>query len=336
MSDTLTTEKKWKPTTAQREILEEFAALVEQEKSQAEFQRKHCSFSITKLGLILSGDYFDTVANPDAIVRELEEIIEKVVADNLRAERVEEVNIHPVTHLRAIAQAVREVKNKKGPERLVKFLSPTGGGKTVVGNYLQEEFGARVVEAREAWKRSYYIFLADICGPNGLRIRLDGECNPAHIEQKIIRSLKGKNLVLVMDEAEFFGAAALNGIKLLLNKTRLAIVICAIPEAHDRWNSRKGTRMEAEQIARRTHAIVELTSIKPADAGMFFKKGTFTSDEEAHKYIAAYASNFGHYSFINRLAQKLDGDRGLDKETVEKACIAVRRQMLKDDVVAGK
>ena len=148
------------------------------------------------------------------------------------------------------------------------------------------------------------------------------------IETRIIESLKGKNPILVIDEAEFFGAMALNGLKYLLNKTRLTIVICAIPEAHDRWNRYFET--EALQITRRTHAVVELSVINPKDAALFFPKGTFTDAEKALAYLSGFASNFGHYSFLARLAKHLDGDSGVGKDTLEKACNAVRRQMVSE------
>lgn len=326
----------WTPTADQRNVIEEFAGMVEKEKSQAEFCRLYLPYGENKLGQILrvldsgdpdyKGSYFDRVADPAAVVDEIRDDIKRITDAEYREAAGEDARILPITALKAVLKAVKECRGKSGPERLVKFISPSGGGKSIVCRRLEKEYGARVVEARDGWQTSYYTFLTDIC--RALRVRINSETSPSVIETTLIESVKNKSLVLVIDEGEFFGRRSLNGLKLLLNKTRLAVVICAIPRAHDKWNQYYPD--EALQISRRTHAIIEQAAIKPDDAGLFFPANQFKDREKALAYAAGEASAFGHFSYLNRLAAQLAEDPAASADTVKKSCDIVRRQMLRD------
>jgi hypothetical protein len=232
-------------------------------------------------------------------------------------------HIHRLTPLRAVLVAIKECKTKRGPERLIKYLAPTGGGKSVLAHHLQREHNARVVEAREAWRTSYATFLLDIA--RALRLPLGGEHRPAALELKIRETLRPQPVILVIDEGEYFGARALNGLKWLLNQTRIIPVLCAIPAAHDKWD--RWHALEAAQLRRRTNALIELAAIKREDAAHFFPAGQFADPENALKYIVETASTFGHYSHLQRLADHLRGETSATADTVKKACAAIHRQM---------
>jgi hypothetical protein len=258
---------RWVPTLDDRATLEALKAEQDKETTAVEFVRNFLPFGPAKWSKILNAldsdgkkpSYFDEIKDPENLMAELRTLLDEIPLRRAQAERLNSLNVLELSKFRALKVAVDECRSKRTPERLVKFLAPTGGGKSMLCNYLARKCGAKVVESREAWKRSYITVLEDVSRALGLR--LDGENRPTRIEDRLIEVFSQQNTVLAIDEGEYFGGQAINGIKLLLNKTRLVIVIAAIAEAHDRWN--RYYKLEAEQLDRRTHAIVELSTIEP-------------------------------------------------------------------------
>jgi hypothetical protein len=332
---------KWSPSPAQRSILDSLAAEVSASGSMVAFCKDFCDFGDSKLSKILSAldpeaprSYFDDI-KPSSIEPELSDLaalVESIPLKRSLAIRINSQAVHSLTQFRAVAKAIDQCGAKTNPERLVKYLAPTGGGKSMLCAWLNQhrDLKARVVEVREAWKRSYFTVLLDIAA--GVGTRIDGETRTAAIEDALIKFLSNKKILLALDEAEFFGAQAINGIKLLLNKTRLTVVLCAIPEAHDRWN--RYYPMEADQLARRTHAVVELAAVHPKDAAEFFPDKTFKDEAACLELLCAEASRFGHYSLINRVAMRLQGVEKNTPEDVKLAITATHREMRRTPVPA--
>jgi len=323
---------KWKPSEEQAAVIEELIAFEKKEKSAADFVRRYLPFGATRWTRIKAAldpeaaeSYFDLVRDPDSVISELEDVLREIRLDAAARSRAV-VEILPLRQFRAVATAVRECRSKVTPERLVKYIAPTGGGKSYLCEYLRKEFHASVVETREAWRRSYWTVLTDITRACG--IRPGSQMIPRVLEDKLIEKLSNERRVLVFDEAEFFGASALNGLKLLLNKTRVTLVLAAIAEAHDYWNHY--CPHEANQIARRTHAIVELGQILPVDAEHFFAADQFEDRTASIDQICAEASVFGHYSFLQRMADALEGSRKADAPEVKKTMEKVKRQMQRE------
>ena len=323
---------KWKPNEEQLSIIEELIGLEKKEKSASDFVRRYLPFSLsrwTRIKAVIDpaaeDSYFDAVRDPESVMAELEDVLREIRLQEATSHRIIE-QPYVLKQFKSVAQAVRECRQKPSPERLVKYLAPTGGGKSMLCEYLADTFHAAVVETREAWRKSYMVVLMDIA--RACRIRVVNDNWPTRIEDKLVISLSQQNRVLVLDEAEFFGASALNGLKLLLNKTRVSLVLCAVPEAHDNWNRR--CPMEADQIARRTHAIIQCSIIDPADAEHFFAADQFEDRTESIKHICAEASLFGHYSFLRRMALVLQGTRKADAADVSTAMKRVRLQMQRE------
>jgi hypothetical protein len=289
-----------------RELL---LALKEEEKretSAADFCRNFLPFHSSKWSKIcnvLTGEksYFDEVSRTSgaALMDELRGVLAQIPHVRALEERRAAEGVLELSAFKAVKQAVQEAGSKRNPERLVKYLAPTGGGKSFLCTYLAQQLNARVVEARDAWRRSYYNVMTDMS--RALGVRLGGESRPAVIEGILVERLEKQRTCLVIDEAEFFGAQAINGLKFLLNRTRLVIVLAAISEAHDRWN--RYFAMEASQLDRRTHAVIRLQDITVEDCSKFFPKAQFEQTDEALKLIAAEATRFGAYSLVSRVAQ---------------------------------
>jgi hypothetical protein len=321
---------KWTPSDNDRHVLEALKAEQDKEASATEFVRFYLPFGPAKWSKILNAidpesktSYFDEIKSPEAELARLRVTLDGIPLARARRERVELKGVMELKQFRAIGVAVEEAKAEPGPERLIKYLAPTGGGKTMLCNYLSKRFDARIVEVRESWRRSYFTVLEDISSAIGCRI---GAMNrPASLEDKLVEACSASAIVLAMDEAEFFGHSALNGIKLLLNKTRLVPVICAIEEAHAKWNGY--FPLESAQLDRRTHAVVRLKELDPDDVKLFFTASAFKDQDKAIALITEKASRFGHYSLIKRVAIHLHTLHNVGMGSVEKAINSALEEM---------
>lgn len=331
---------RWQPNPAQRLLLESLAAEVAREKSAAEFARRYCDFGPAKLSKILKAldsgpdavsSYFDEINDPEAELESLDLLITEARNKRSAADRITAVPILPLSKFRAVAQAVRQCCNRTDPERVIKYLAPTGGAKSMLCNYLAQTLKVAVVESHSAWRRSYHTVLTDIIRAIGLRIPKEKLNFTAYLQDKLIEAGNERNIVVAIDEAEFFGAEALNGMKILLNRGRFTFVICAIQESHDRWNDK--FRVEADQITRRTYRSIKLTKIIPEDAALFFNCSSRGNEAPSGlspaslELICDSASMFGHYSLIARIAEALQGVRKPDADDVAQAIDTARKQM---------
>lgn len=315
----------WLPNDSQREILE--ALKREAQPNEALFARSFTTYSESMFSKILAAvdptrdkSYFDDLKTADAreaILDDLAELLRKLPAMRLEQERVGDLKLRAITPFLAVAKAVRGCRSKTNPERLVKVIGPTGSGKTTLRNYLKATFTGELkmaaVESRDAWRpenkdrkqRCKLVVLRDLYQAFGLNGADDATPSDVpSLEDDLIRYLTQNRRVLFIDEAEFFSAYALNLLKLLLNKTRVIIVLACTPRAHAKWS--QWYPDEADQIARRTDAVVALDKLAPKDVALFFSEGDFADAEEALNLLAKEASRFGHLSLITRTAKLLD------------------------------
>jgi hypothetical protein len=321
---------KYVPTQDQIQIIEDL--IVERDAlalSNQEFAKRHLPFDSSKWSRICAVldpaaelSYFDMVQDRQSVFDDLALALREIHVDRERAAKYCENKIIATPEYKQVVQAVRDVRQKTSPERLIIYLAPTGGGKTFLCEYLRTELGASVVETREAWKRSYSTALQDIC--RSCRIRLANETVPSKMEDRMIDGLSSRTTVLAMDEGEFFGTAALNGIKLLLNKSRVTIVIAAIPEAYDKWN--RYCPMEALQLSRRTYAIIE-SKCDVENVKSFFAGIKFENPKDSFAAIAKTANELGAYSLMRRVRDAISDDQPVSAEAVAKAITKSRRQM---------
>jgi len=300
------------------------------EASQTAFARDYLPFSVSKWSKIADAldpekeSYFDEVS-PEAgraILDQLRAALADLPRLRSQFERANNVpGIIELAQFTAVRKACEAARAKRNPERLIKYLAPTGGGKTMLCSWLATKCNARVVESRESWKDSYTTFLVDVA--RAISCRLDGERRRAPIEDAIIAT--NQRILLAVDEAEYFGPAALNGLKLILNKTNIVVVLAAISEAHDRWN--RYYPLEASQLDRRTHAVIRLTTIAADDLAPFFPPRQFDDRAAGLARIAEEATRFGAYSLVARIAARLEGKEKVDSTELEKAIKSALREM---------
>jgi hypothetical protein len=338
---------KWQPDDKRRRILEELERYADDFGNHAQFCREFAPhMSSSKFSKILNAidpdpevrSYFDEIKNPDALMAELAEWRSKLPRLILEKETAGTERVLPLSTFRAVLVSVRKCKNKTTPERITKYIAPTGGSKTVLRKYLEKELSSELpfhaVECRESWRpssrfareRSKKAALLDICSALGLDVEYETRAGglPA-IEDALMEHCTKTKRVLFFDEGEFFSAYVLNLVKMLLNRTRVIVIIACTPRAHVKWNMYHAD--EADQIARRTHAVVRVSTIDEEDAALFFPAGKFADAEKAIGTIAKEASFFGHYSFIARIVEALEKTEVADVKDVESAMKKARRQM---------
>ena len=315
-----------------RKIIIGLKAEQDKEPNAAEFVRQFLPISASQWSKVVNAldpesksNYFDEISAEAGRDRldELAQILADIPRLRAQAERINAEDVFELEAFGLIREAAEEARAKSSPERLIIYTSPTGGGKSMLCYYLSKRCNARVVESRESWKRSYFTFLCDVAKAIGCR--LDGETRPAAMEDAIISFSSRQRILLAVDEGEFFGAAAINGLKLLLNKTRLVVVICAIAEAHAKWN--KYYPLESAQLDRRTHAIIRVSTIKTKDANYFFPPKQFEDRNAALTRLCEEATRFGAYSFLRRVASKIRKKERIELDEMEKAIKASLREM---------
>ena len=132
---------KWSPSPSQRLVLDSLASEVATSGSMVAFCRDFCDFGDSKLSKILSAldpdaprSYFDDIkpTSIDAELAELAALVESVPLKRSLAVRINSQTVHGLTQFRAVAKAIDQCGAKTNPERLVKYLAPTGGGKSML------------------------------------------------------------------------------------------------------------------------------------------------------------------------------------------------------------
>jgi len=348
--------KKWKPNDEQRALLLALQAECAKEPTAASFVRKFLPAGRTASWFqqimdvfkdTLAESYFDRVSETarEKTIEELKFVLDEIPLKRLQLKRLNEFKILPTTKILALEQAIREAKGKTGPERLIINLGPTGAGKTISCNYLAKKVKARFVEVRDIWRHNVRgnVPLGDICKGVGMR---SWSGRVAQAQDDLIEFCGDQDIVIVFDEGEHFGGAALNLLKLLLNKTRLIPVIFVVPEQYDKWFQSK-FKNEALQIARRTHAIIDSSIVDERDCALFFgvtitddgngnikfsngENPQFADPTKAIELLSVEASRFGHFSLVRRVADKLEGIRRASEEDVKAAIKSAKRQMMRD------
>lgn len=296
-------------------------------KSDKIFCRDHLSYTDSTWNKIRNGQYWAAVKRPDDVLVQLTRDLrvlerEVAIASRFQGDR----KFHEFDEFAAVLKSIRRCRAKgmHDPDRLVVFLADTGGGKSALCARILGQFNAVVVEAREAWKKSYFNCVKDVAA--ALNLDIGGINMAATIEDMIAETLLKKRMVLAIDEAEFFGPQALNFIKQLLNRTPTVIVLCAIPSAFDKWN--QWYKHEAAQLRRRTHIMIRQDRIQPKEAEVFLENlGLNGHRKEAGVLLAKAANNFGRFDIIQRVVDDLTEAGHIDLEEVQKSIQRVQAQM---------
>lgn len=304
----------------QQQVIDELATLqTELGLSDKKFAKDYLQYSDNSWYRIKKNQY--QVKDIDNVIISLRSSLKTARKTLAAAAKFRARSFLQLDDFKAVIKAVIDCKAKplEDPDRIVFYLAPTGGGKSALCAQLVITFGACVIEAREAWKKSYFTALKDIC--EGVGIDTSEMYTPTEMETALFKQLDKKWHLLAIDEGEYFGAEALNLLKRIVNMTKTTILITCIGAKFDKWNA--WYAHEARQIRRRTHVIIRFDGIEPTEAIRFLRCKVVGQDDARNvgELLANAANDFGAYDLLTRISQ----DLGEESQTISDVSKAISR-----------
>jgi type II secretory pathway predicted ATPase ExeA len=231
--------------------------------------------------------------------------------------------------LRAAVTAIKRCANAP-QNRLVVYLASTGGGKTTLARKLRDIYLDQVVtvEASEPWRDNYLAGLRAMLDVLNLESQLMF-ATKIDAETLLIDELARRPRSVVIDEAHYAGKAALNLVKLILNKTQSRVVLLAIPQLWAQLTNKAA--QEAAQLRRRTAAKIQVDAIRRDDCQKFLgaKLAGFATLNGAEKEVVSAclttANRFGYYDTLQRICDEVaeEASETLTADIVRAAIIRV-------------
>lgn len=314
------TKEVFQPSAKQQAVVDELMAL--QDALGRDGKRISDRLFAERLGLgsgstwslIRSGKYWEMLkGDPGTYFGELRRALMRFGAEKQFETRFEGKRFVSNDYFAAVFGAVEECMGKKISERkrIVAYLAPTGGGKSMVSCELWRRFGAKVVNARKDWRRSARVGLMDICKKFDLETKQN--YSQTKLENLLLDEFRSQVHALVIDEGEYFGPDILDCLKLFINESRLVVVILAIPEQYDRWNA--WFQMQSDQIKTRTHLVVRLTAITPDMLDGFMERVEWESPDDQKRATALLvekANQLGAFDLADSVVGRLEGRGKVD------------------------
>lgn len=236
-----------------------------------------------------------------------------------------------IVELRHIRAAIKAVKRSYGQERnrLVVYLAKTGGGKSVLAKHLGRIYleSCVVVEATETWRDSYYAALLSVARALGIT---DGIGSARKAEIAVVEKLASSPKILVVDEAHHGGKAALNLLKMILNRCQeTRVVVAAIPQLWDRMQ--EANAQEAAQLRSRTCAKLVVPEVGIEDCSAFLKAklpGFETLGGDTDRSVGAACDSANRFGLFDTLQRICDDDilsSSASKLSYDDIAAAIRR-----------
>ncbi len=309
-SNTAPTAPKWQPSREDADIIEGLKRhQAELALTDTHFAREFLTCSGTVWTRIVTGEYWNMVGSGPRVMAERLQDLDRLERTRSFRARFENSKFIATTEARAVFASVEECLGKplSDPVRMTVYLAPTRGGKTWLTMEATRKFRAVPIQAREAWRRSYFTCLRDIATACGV-ISSKGYFTSGEMERKLVDWCNARRVVLAIDEGEYFSAEALNLIKYLLNTSTVTILLCAIGTAYDAWQRRYPH--EAAQILARTNAVIALEPITASAALRWFTQFKLEHAEECGQIAATFANEFGHFAMLQEIASRFEpGDK---------------------------
>jgi len=162
-------------------------------------------------------------------------------------------------HVADAVAAVQLARVAKDDHRLVLIVGDSGAGKSATTTYLARRFDGCYMHAHPAWGRSYMAALAEIAEGIGLQEEF---LSVRKAEAGILRDLRSRPRLLVIDEANHFNKDGINFLKAIINETRCALVLATLPNDFQRLNAEHSH--ETRQLVRRAVAITRIPAVDSA------------------------------------------------------------------------
>ncbi len=236
------------------------------------------------------------------------------------------------------ARAAALLIPQQGRERLMIIEGPTGSGKTIALQNIAAKYGPQCIyaEAQISWT-SPNAMLCDLLVAYGVY------SNPNQDAQSDMPIAKGSRLsalqaanrekrrILLIDEGHHMSAEGLNILKGLLNDSDLVIIIACIDTLWSKLASRSWEEA-AQLVYNRLFERVRLTPPTPEDAESFLVRrvrdfAAADAWKPALGKICEAARHYGSYSFLRRLAKRMNQTEDHSVGAIIAECEAIKTNL---------
>lgn len=302
-------EKEKTQTPEQRSRIEQIASFQAITcLSDTEFS-KHLPFSATTWNRLKGNTYEGDITKKVDEASQSAQVLQETWTKSREKEHVRK--FYDFTIFRAVFQAVKtaKIRSLSGEEdKLIVYSAPSGWGKTHLAHELQSRLDAKIVTARQSWRRSYFSACKAIARSVGLQMPFRGA---AEAEEALIDHLALHPSVIVLNEVEFFSRDILNLIKTILNETKCSVVMLTIPEFFASIKVLGG--LHTDQLLRRCVAVLSNQVVTQGQAAKFLGE-EFEVDDALKPALKSLAHAANHspsggpgygYKLLQRVVEHL-------------------------------
>lgn len=302
---------------------------IQGEVSNKQFADAHLTVSETVWFRVRGGKY--PAEDHTRVLNKLTDDLSRYLDREEMESSVKTQKILPLSHITAARDALnlafREERN-----RVVIVLADTGGGKTMITRSIARDFSTRtiVVEATEAWRNSYLAAIHGIARAAGIS---EPRQNKRQAEIELLELLNKQPRIIVIDEGNYFGSAALNLVKAIVNQTRSIVVILALPVL---WKFiTRASSQEARQLRNRAASILDqFDTLRKSDVTLALNEtvpnwNTLNGSSGAAVNIVMDAANsFGLWNTVFTIASFINDEsagQSLTLDIVKQAATDVQK-----------
>ncbi len=165
----------------------------------------------------------------------------------------------PVTEISAVSQVRKAASMAQNDADIAVVVGAAGAGKTTaLRQYASESKSAYLIEVDASFTKS--VLISEIAQAVGVELKGG---NPAIIK-RIITTLKDRDAVLIIDEADYLSDASLELVRrIIADKAQTGVVFAGLPRLEYKL---RNLRNDHEQLTSRVGALVEIGKMKRNDA----------------------------------------------------------------------
>jgi hypothetical protein len=211
---------------------------------------------------------------------------------------------HELPQFAAMFKAVDECLTKRGENRLIVHVAPTGGGKSRFVAELDRRHPVTSLRANESWRGSYFAALSDVV--RALREPAPIVSTAMEARREMLASMKDRVEVVAIDEGNYLGPGSINMVKDLLNDTAWTVILSMTNTA---WLRTQRHAHEFGQLQRRVHTVFEREPAYVMDSDdvqrWMVDAGLNGDSKAAAIELAREANSFGAFDLVARVVDRL-------------------------------
>jgi DNA transposition AAA+ family ATPase len=310
-------------TDTQRDTVRRIAAVLSSLGLSAAQFASGSGYSASTLSRVLQdrdNDYATTsyAGDVDAVLSSLIRRATALVDQHKASLGMRQATVYETQELLDVQRAVVVARARAAlgsEDRLVTYVARSGWGKTTIATHLCREQGGVLVTASPSWRVSYSAMLYTLCEACHVPQRPQGGWGScAQAERVLLAHLTATETTLHIQELGplTLRASVLEGLKLLLNRTRCTLVLYVVPEFRGAILRLGGET--AAQLLRRGTTITAL-GVTPSVAQRFLSEHWPDSPAALAKDLARAANEFGGLHLLRSVVDLLADDPQLQSPT---------------------